>query len=110
MVPTGRDTVQLDTLSIIPNTIIVPGFPDSTFKIDYVNARIIWIQKPALDSVLVRYRVFNTRLNSRVQRMQFDSVMNNFLGQPYTPEFAGKQEERFFDFGNINYSGSFGRG
>ena len=110
MISTGRDTTQLDSLSIIPNTIIVPGFPDSTFKIDYVNARIIWIQQPALDSVLVRYRVFNTRLNSRAQRMQFDSVMNNFLGQPYTPEFAGKQEERFFDFGNINYSGSFGRG
>src|SRR5678815_1253296 len=110
MVHPGTDTIQLDSLSIIPNTIIVPGFHDSIFKVDYVNARIIWIHKPPLDSVLVRYRVFHTRLNARVQRMQYDSVMNNFLGQTYTPEFAGKQEERFFDFGNLNYSGSFGRG
>lgn len=110
MISPFKDTLQLDSLSIIPNTIVLPGFHDSTYVVDYVNARIIWRQKPALDSVLVRYRVFNTRLNARVQRMQYDSVMNNFLGQTYTPEFAGRQEERFFDFGNINYSGSFGRG
>jgi hypothetical protein len=110
MIASAKDTVQLDSLSVIPNTIIIPGFPDSIYSVDYVNARIIWKQRPALDSVLIRYRVFNTRLNAKVQRMQFDSVMNNFLGQTYTPEFANRQEERFFDFGNINYSGSFGRG
>src|SRR5205085_865641 len=65
---------------------------------------------PALDSVIVRYRVFSIRLNAKMQHMQFDSVMNNFGGQTYTPEFANSQEERFFDFGNMNYSGSFGRG
>jgi hypothetical protein len=110
MIPSQQDTIQLDSLSIIPKTVILPGFPDSTYTIDFVNARLIWKQKPPLDSVLVRYRVFNSRLNARVQRMQYDSVMNNFLGQSFTPEFATKQEERFFDFGSINYSGSFGRG
>jgi hypothetical protein len=110
MIPSGKDTIQLDSLSIIPNTVILPGFHDSTYTVDYVNARIVWKQKPALDSVLVRYRVFNSRLNAKVQHMQFDSVMNNFIGQTYTPNFNRNQEERFFDFGNINYSGSFGRG
>lgn len=110
MIASSKDTVQLDSLSVIPNTMVIPGFPDSTYTVDFVNARIIWKHKPPVDSVLVRYRVFNTRLNAKVQRMQYDSVMNNFLGQTYTPEFAGKQEERFFDFGNLNYSGSFGRG
>jgi hypothetical protein len=110
MIASSRDTVQLDSLSIIPNTIIIPGFSDSTYTVDFVNARISWKRRPPVDSVLVRYRVFNTRLNAKVQRMQYDSVMNNFLGQTYTPEFANRQEERFFDFGNINYSGSFGRG
>lgn len=110
MISSARDTIQLDSLSIIPNTLILPGFPDSTYAIDYVNARMIWKQKPPVDSVLVRYRVFGTRLNARARRMDFDSVMNNFIGQTYTPDFNNRQEERFFDFGNINYSGSFGRG
>jgi hypothetical protein len=110
MIVSSKDTVQLDSLSVIPNTVVIPGFPDSIYTVDFVNARIIWKQKPPVDSVVIRYRVFNTRLNAKVQRMQFDSVMNNFLGQTYTPDFAGNQEERFFDFGNLNYSGSFGRG
>ncbi len=104
------NTIQLDSLSIIPNTFVFPGFPDSIYKVDYINATLTWKQRLPLDSVLIRYRVFDSRLNATVQRMQFDSVMNNFIGQPYTPDFNVRQEERFFDFGNINYSGSFGRG
>ncbi len=110
MISSHEDIVRLDTLSIIPNTVILPGFSDSLYVIDYVNATLRWKQRPPVDSILVRYRVFAVKLNAKVQRMQFDSVMNNFLGQPYTPEYGVRQEERFFDFGNINYSGSFGRG
>jgi hypothetical protein len=110
MISSRQVMVQLDSMSIVPNTVILPGFPDSLYCIDFINATLTWKQKPPVDSVLIRYRVFTSRLNARVQRMQFDSVMNNFLGQPYTPEYGSSQQERFFDFGNINYSGSFGRG
>src|ERR1044072_1752287 len=42
--------------------------------------------------------------------MRYDSVINNFIGQPYIPDYAGVgQSDNFFNFGNINYSGSFGR-
>lgn len=102
--------VRLDSLSIIPNTVSVPGFSDSTYTVDYVNATLTWKQTPPIDTIRVQYRVFPVRLNARLQRMQFDSVMNNFIGQPYTPEFAATSDERFFDFGNITYNGSFGRG
>lgn len=110
MIAAAADTVQLDSVSIIPNTVVLPGFSDSTYSIDFLNARLVWRNKPPLDSILVKYRVFNYRLNATVQHMQYDSVMNNFIGQTYTPEFNTRQDERFFDFGNINYSGSFGRG
>ncbi len=110
MISSAKDTIQLDSLSIIPNTLALPGFPDSTYAIDFINARLTWRQRPPVDSVLVRYRVFSSRLNATVKRMDFDSVMNNFMGQTYTPEFNNRNDDRFFDFGNINYSGSFGRG
>ena len=43
--------------------------------------------------------------------MNYDSVMNNFIGQTYVPNYAGVgQTDNFFDFGNIEYNGSFGRG
>lgn len=103
-------SVALDTLSVIPHTVHIPGFSDSAYAVDYINARLQWKQKPPLDSVLVRYRVFPSRLNAPVQRMVFDSVMNNFLGQPYTPDYAVDRQGSFFDFGDLDYSGSFGRG
>lgn len=110
LITSNAQTVVLDSLSIIPNTLSMPGFSDSLYTVDFINATLTWKQRPPVDSVLVRYRVFGTRLNARVQRMAYDSVMNNFIGLPFAPEFASASDTRFFDFGNINYSGSFGRG
>lgn len=110
MISTRTPSVRLDTLSIVPNTFVIPGIPDSAYVIDAVNATITWMRSLPVDSVHVRYRVFSTMLSARVNRMTYDSVMNNFIGQTYTPGFTARQDDRFFDFGNINYNGSFGRG
>lgn len=112
MVPTKQQAIQLDSLSIVPGTVSIAGIPDSLYDIDFVNARLTWKQLPPLDSILVRYRVFRTRLNAVVNRMQYDSIMNNFIGTPYIPNYvgAGAAGDNFFNFGNINYSGSFSRG
>lgn len=111
-IPTKPATVALDSLSIIPNTVSVVGVADSLYTIDYINAKLTWHQRPAWDSVMIRYRVFPTRLNGTVKRMVYDSVMNNFLsGQPFTPDYGDNtRNASFFNFGNISYNGSFGRG
>lgn len=111
MISTKQNTVQIDSLSLVPGAFSMPGFPDSLYTIDFVNARLTWKQAPTLDSVLVTYRVFRTRLNAAVSRMEYDSVMNNFMGQPFIPDYAGVGPgDDFFNFGSINYNGSFGRG
>jgi hypothetical protein len=104
-----QNSVQLDTLSIVPGTVTIPGVPDSLYTIDFANARLTWKQRPALDTISVRYRVFHYRLNAVVNRMQYDSIIN-FFGQPFIPDYAGiAPADNFFNFGNINYNGSFGR-
>lgn len=104
------DTLRLDSLSIIPNTFTIAGIPDSLYSIDLVNARLTWKQRPPVDSITIQYRVFNTRLNAAVKRMDYDSVINYFIGKPFTPNYAGVgQANDFFNFGTINYNGSFGR-
>lgn len=112
MVSTKQPAIVLDSMSIVPGTVSIAGIPDSLFDIDFVNARLNWKQLPPMDSVLVRFRVFRTRLNAVVNRMQYDSIMNNFMGQPFVPDYvgAGGLSDNFFNFGNINYNGSFGRG
>lgn len=108
----GNQTViQLDTLSIVPQTVKVLGVPDSLYEIDIINARLTWKIRPVMDTLVVYYRVFPYRLNQVANRMVYDSIMNNFVGVPYTPNYNGvSATEGFFNFGNITYSGSFGRG
>ncbi|MDQ6757641.1 MAG: hypothetical protein M3004_11975, partial [Bacteroidota bacterium] len=55
------------------------------------------------------YRVFPYRLNAVTKRFNYDSVRYNFLIEPNV--FNKKTDnEKLFDFGKMNFSGSFGRG
>lgn len=111
VIATQQNPVQIDSLSIVPGSVSITGIPDSLYDIDFVNARLTWKQLPPLDSVAIRYRIFRTRLNGVVSRMEYDSVMNKFMGQPYVPDYSGVgAADNFFNFGSISYNGSFGRG
>jgi hypothetical protein len=110
-IPAKPESVQLDTLSILPGTVSVPGINPAWYTIDNINAQLTWKQHPPVDSITVRYRVFDRRLNAVSRHLNYDSIMNNFLVAPYVYNDNGfGKSERFFDFGTINYTGSFGRG
>ncbi|MEP7278438.1 MAG: hypothetical protein ABI813_07345 [Bacteroidota bacterium] len=111
-ISTRENTVRLDSLSILPNTFLLPGINKDWYSIDYINAVLSWKQKPPIDSIWVQYRVFDTRLNAITKHLSYDSIMNYFIAdQPFTiSDNSFRQSDRFFDFGTINYTGSFGRG
>jgi len=103
--------VQLDTVSLIPKSVAIAGLDTSFYTVDYINAILTWKQMPGIDSVRIQYRVFATRLNAITKRFTYDSVMNNFYAQPYVfNDNSPLQNDRFFDFGSVDYNGSFGRG
>jgi hypothetical protein len=110
-IPTGVDSVRLDTLSIVPSTFVMSGIADSSYRLDFVQAILHWRTRPAGDSLLVSYRVFPYKLNSLVQGANYDSIRHNAYLAPF--EFNVGQPESakgLFNFGNMQYSGSFGRG
>lgn len=108
-VATHDAMVVLDTLSIIPGSLQIPL--DSTqYEVDFVNA-ILYLKKTITEPfITVSYRVFSRKLNAIAQRISYDSVMNYSIGKPYISPYLQLQNEPFFDFGNIQYSGTFGRG
>ena len=61
LIPAGVDTVRLDTLSVIPQTVRVIQVPDSFYTIDFINALLVWNKRWATDSVLISYRVFSSK-------------------------------------------------
>jgi hypothetical protein len=109
-IPVRTGPIAIDSFSIIPNTLSIPGIDTSWYLVDHINGKLSWKKLPAADSVPVTYRIFPGRLNAPAQRMRFDTVMGKFVVEPL--EFRNKREtdETLFDFGNITYNGSFGRG
>ena len=105
------DTIRIDTFSVIPNTFLIENFSDSAYFFDNINALLKWRTLPSTDSVTIVYRVFPYKFNSVVQRLNFDSVSYKFYAKPF--EFGQNEQQLargLFDFGNLQYNGSFGRG
>ncbi|WP_225975533.1 hypothetical protein [Panacibacter ginsenosidivorans] len=102
--------VQLDSLSIVPATFYAAGIDSSYYYIDLINATLAWRKKPTIDSVEISYRVFPFKLNQVVKRYSFDSIRNNFIAAPqYDASLKSANENALFNFGKVNYGGSFGR-
>ena len=105
-----RDSLVIDSLSIVPGTFSILEVDTSGYRLDMVNAVLFWKKPLVADSVTLTYRVLPARLNAVAQRLNFDSIARNLYIKPF--EF-GKREEAstkgLFDFGNVQYNGSFGR-
>lgn len=97
-------------MSIVPNSVFIAGSTKQDYRVDDINAQLFWINAPTFDSVTVTYRVFPYKLNAQANRMKFDDVMNNFITKPMTIDNETGFGKSMFDFGNVNYNGSFGRG
>jgi len=109
-IPVTSSTLKLDSLSLVPGSLVVSGISDSLYRVDYVHSTLTWVRKPNLDSVYIQYRNFPFQLNGVVQRLDYNKVMDKFIMQPSVYNKDAKySQDNFFNFGNINYNGSFGR-
>jgi len=110
-VSTSEAISILDSLSIAPNTFKIIDIPDSYYVLDEVNARLIWLRKPPVESVVVVYRVFPIKLNAVQQNKNYESIRNNFLSEKplIIRNSTLKQKNTVLDFGGLQSEGSFGR-
>lgn len=102
--------VHLDTASIVPGTFKIDGIDAKNYHIDFAAATLRWLERINVDSVTIHYRIFPFKLASITRRFNFDSIVKF----AYTPAIISNpyadKDDKIFDFGNINYNGSFGRG
>ena len=111
LISTKDSVVQFDLTSIVPGSFSMPGVSSNQYQLDGINARIRWKIRPASNKVFITYRVFPFKLNPLVHGLNYDSIRYNFYGEkPFVINSGQGVNGKLFDFGTMNYSGSFGRG
>jgi hypothetical protein len=104
-------TVKLDSLTLVPQTILITGFDTSYYSIDITESVISWKKITNTDSVYISYRTFPFKFNAESYRYNYDSIRKATVFTPYVIDRTNKKASQggVFDFGGINYNGSFGR-
>jgi hypothetical protein len=112
----SADTVVLDTLSIVPESIKISA-PDSStvaassYKIDAGKAILIWISKPAFASVNISYRTFPLLFSKKYFNRSRDliteeAIDNTAYNKKKEPE---ENTNTLFSLEGLNKSGSISR-
>ncbi len=104
------DSLQIDSLSLVPHSLIVQGIDSNAYFLDWSKSILYWKTKPSIDSVKISYRVFPNTFASTYFHKDLRLMETNLNLRPYY--YDGNQAQNnqpFIDFGNINYAGSFGR-
>ncbi len=105
-----RDSVlKFDTLSIVFQSFEIESVNNEDYFLDAIAATLVWKKKPQTDSVSVRYRVFPRAFNSKIQHMDFDSLILSSAAPIVPPAPLPSDQKDLINFGSIQAQGSFGR-
>ena len=120
MIVFSKDTISLDTLSLIPGTISLKKkngelLDTSKYRIDYVNALLIRLTpnlspRGEADSLQISYKVFPYFFSQQYQHKDVRKIQNNQFGEPYVYTYDKNKEVDFFKTEGLTKSGSISRG
>lgn len=114
----NKDTICVDSLSIIPGTIHLQNkqgviIDSSTYKINYVNATLITkIPNQMLqgDTFLITYKVFPFLFSEKYKHKDVGRIQNNQIGEVYAFSYEKNKDVDFFKMDGLTKSGSISRG
>lgn len=112
------DTVQIDSMSIFPNTFQLYNaatneiISKENYTLDYVSGKIIFSPNSRPDSFLITYRTFPIALAKITQHKNVSLIKKGDTLMYDRVYYIPQQEKvaQFLDFGGLNYSGNFARG
>ncbi|MCF8299188.1 MAG: hypothetical protein K9J13_16690 [Saprospiraceae bacterium] len=114
-----KDTIKLDSLSIIPGSTFVLDskgntISDSLYKFDY--AKSLLIIKPELKNLnqelIVNYKVFPYDFSKEFKHKELKLIEPDEKGMtnPFVYQYSTSKTEDIFEFGGLSKSGNISRG
>lgn len=116
----NSDTIQLDTLSLIPNSIFISDaygrlISDTLYRIDYGKALLIpskILKESNLGKLKISYRVFPYSFTKPYFHKDIEKVTlaQKNISNPYKITYDQNKKGTFFDKDELNKRGSISRG
>lgn len=109
-----KDTIQLDTLSIIPKTIKVIAqqkvIDTASYEVDYAKSILVWKIKPTgFDSVFIQYQVFPILFSKKYSHKDLSLIREKTVSDNNLVYRVKTENNSIFSFGGIDKSGSISR-
>ena len=106
------DTVELDSLTVIPGSINILELDSNQYEFDLNNNRLIYAENLELDSITITYRTFPFDLNHTFAQRDSNENILGILVNPYS--YVREEEtidyRELFDEKGLNKNGSISRG
>jgi hypothetical protein len=109
-ISTQGDTIIIDTLSIAPNSVIIDGLDSTSYLIDYPTAKLIWIEKPVVDSIIIQYRTWPVNISKPYAHKTSTVFVPDVNGKVNPFKYQGTPPSAQFSTGRLDKSGSISRG
>ena len=110
-ISTQLDTIQIDSLSLAPNSIKITGIDTNTYRIDYASGTLIWLENLSQDSVEITYRVWPIQLTAPYAHKEVPVFVKDESGVVNPFSFQGTNyQTNTFGNSQIDKSGSISRG
>lgn len=113
------DTINLDTLSIVPGSIRISHnattLDTACFKTDFSASKLILNKSCSVnagDTLMVSYRVFPLSFSQSYKNRDRQMIKEKFAGQynPFSYDESAKKALQMFNFEGLNKNGSISRG
>lgn len=104
-----NDTVIIDKHSIDAASFSIEGIADSAFQLFALQGYLVWLHKPELDSLKIRYRLLSIDFNQKQFHKNPDVINENIPFTAFTYTLKDTFAKGFVDFNSIDYNGTYGR-
>jgi len=108
------DTIQVDSLSILPNSIRLSinnnTIDSSVYRLNFASSQITWLTKPLADSVLISYRVFPILFTKKYANKNLNLIApTSISGNKGLVYRVNANENTVFNLSGFDKSGSISR-
>jgi hypothetical protein len=111
----NADTMALDSLTVVPNTIKIPGYNNNDFELIQGSSKVVFSEQLKGKEIVISYQVFpvdfnKTYFNKSQKKYLFDNqnMVNPFAYTPAKSNFKLIEQEGISKSGSISRGVAFG--